>query len=415
MKRVHIAIVGGGLAGATAADAYRAAGGSGSVLLLSSDPDLPVHRPPLSKGYLRGDESLDAVYVHAGDFYRDSGIDLRLETHVDRLDLAGKRVTTGDRETVEYEKLVLATGATPRVVALRGAHLEGIYSLRSLTDSNKLKAASAEARRVLIIGAGFVGMEVAASLTQRGLECTVVEIAPRVWPRIISEATSNFMQRSFEKRGVRFIFGRGIAELDGNEHVSAAVLEDGERVETDLVIAGVGVTLNTRLAAQSGLAVENGVVVDGYLRTSDPDVYAIGDIANFPDPVGGRIHLEHWDNALHQGRAVGNTLAGAPEPFHHGAHFFSDVFDLSLNMLGYPADPDTILVRGNPADGQFTNLYVKDGQLRAAFMINDDRHFDAWRRLIEARQPVAGAEAMLEDVQVDPLSFLERAVEVVVS
>lgn len=411
MNNIDIAIVGGGLAGASAAESYRAAVGTGSVLMLSSDPDLPVHRPPLSKGFLQGKDSLDAVYVHGPEFYRDRGIDLRLGTKVDRLDLAGKRITTAHGDTIEYDKLVLATGATPRAVRLKGADLDGIYSLRSLTDANNLKAAAGGARQALIIGAGFVGMEVAASLTQLGLECTILELAPRVWPRLVSPGTSEFMQRYFEQRGVRFIFGQGIAWLEGTKQVSAAVLDHGERVETELVVAGVGVELNTQLAAQAGLVVERGVVVDEHLRTSDPDVYAIGDIANFPDPIAGRIHLEHWDNALHQGRSVGATLAGDSEPFHHSAYFFSDLFDLSLNMIGYPSEPDTILVRGNPADGQFTDLYVKDGRLRAALMFNDDRSFDAWQRLVETRQPVAGLEARLSHAQIDPLSVLQCAVE----
>lgn len=409
MKTFALTIVGGGLAGAVAAESYRAAGGDGSVLLLSADPALPVHRPPLSKGYLRGEEKLDSVRVHTDEFYRDHEIELRLNTRVERLDPDGQRLETVDGETVGYDRLVLATGATPRALTLPGADLDGVYSLRSLGDADALRQASAHAAHAVIVGAGFIGMEVAASLAQRGINCTIVELAPRVWPRLVSAATSEFMQRYFEQRGIRFIFGREIDRFDGPERVTSVVMAGGERIEADLVLAGVGVTLNTQLAAGAGLSVDQGVVVDRYLRSSHPNVFAIGDIANFPDPIGGRLHLEHWDNALHQGRTVGKTLAGTPTAFQHTAYFFSDLFDLSVNMLGYPIGADRTLVRGTVSDGRFTNLYLRDGVLQAVLMINDDAYFAEWQQLIEARQSFDGAEARLCDTTIRPTELLATA------
>lgn len=404
MRHVDIAIVGGGLAGAVAAESYRAAGGEGSVLLLSADRDLPVHRPPLSKGYLRGEESRASLYVHAEDFYRDAGIELGLDTTVVELRRAQRAITTAGGETISYGEAVLATGATPRQAPVPGSRLEGVFSLRSLEQAEALREAASHAHHALIVGAGFIGLEVAASLVQRGLECTVVEMAPRIWPRLVGEETAAYLRRYCEQRGISFIFGHGIAALEGNGQVDSVLLDDGRRLAADLVVVGVGVTLNTSLAARSGLPVDNGVAVDTYLRTGDPHVYAIGDIASFPDPTGGVIHLEHWDNALAQGRALGKTLAGQAEPFAHCAYFFSDIFDLSLSMLGYPTGADETTRRGDPAGDRFTDLYVRDGRLRAALMVNGERDLESWRHLIDSQAPVSGAQ--LADLRLDPAELL---------
>lgn len=388
MDRVEIAIVGGGLAAAAAAESYRQAGGTGDVTIFTQEPDLPVHRPPLSKGYLRGDEGLEQVYVHPAQFYRDNGITVRLNSRVERLDTAAHRLSLEGGETVGWSRLVLATGARSRRLQLPGSELTGLHYLRSLGSAQVLQAASAGAKTAVIIGAGFIGMEVAATLTQKGIACTVLEMAPRMWPALVPEVTASAIQRYFETRGVRFIFGTGVEALEGDERVRSVRLSTGETVAADLVMAGVGASLNVELAAEAGLRVDRGVVVDDLFRTSCPAVYAVGDIANFPDPIAGHIHLEHWDNALAQGRAVGRTLAGQPEPFRHVAYFFSDLFDLSLNMIGYPMGWDEIEVRGDSKADAFTTVYIKNGRVRAALMINDDADFDYWTGTVEAETPV---------------------------
>jgi 3-phenylpropionate/trans-cinnamate dioxygenase ferredoxin reductase subunit len=406
MDRSDIVIVGGGLAAASAADAYRKADGTGSVTIISREPARPVHRPPLSKEYLRGEETLDKVFVHPGEYYPEHGISLQLETGAEAIDLASKQVSLSTGENLAFEKLVLATGARPRRLNVPGRDLEGVHYLRSLGSSTRLQKAATGGENAVIVGAGFIGMEVAASLTQRGVACTVVEVAPRMWARIVPEIVSTFIQRYFEERGVRFLFGRGVKALAGTDRVEAVILEDGTRLPADLVVAGVGAELNTKLAEAAGLETDRGVVVDEYLRTSHPDVYAIGDIAAYPDAIAGRIHLEHWDNALAQGRVVGRTLAGRPEPYEHIAYFFSDMFDLSLHMVGYPEGWDDIIVRGDPASGAFTTIYVKDGVIRAALELNDSGRIGTWRRLIRARQPVAGVANRLADPEFDPKSLM---------
>jgi 3-phenylpropionate/trans-cinnamate dioxygenase ferredoxin reductase component len=384
MNRLDIAIVGGGLAAAATAETYRKEGGDGTVAIFTQDADLPVHRPPLSKEYLRGDESLDKVYVHPEDFYSENHIAARLESHVTRIDADEKKLRVSADETVTWDKLVLATGARPRRLQVPGSELNGIYYLRSLRSAQELQAAYGDVRTAVIIGAGFIGMEVAATLTQKGVHCTVVNTAPRVWPALVPEATASFIQRKFESQGVRFLFNTSVKALEGDGRVKSVVLGDDTSLPADLVVVGVGAVLNVELAENAGLAVDHGVVVDELFRTSHPDVYAIGDIANFPDPIAGRIHLEHWDNALAHGRALGKTLAGRPDPFRHVAYFFSDMFDLSLNMIGYPTGWDHVEFRGDLESGKFTTVYSKNGTIRAALMINDDADFDNWTERVAA-------------------------------
>jgi len=400
MNRSDIVIVGGGLAGATAAESYRAAGGTGSATIISQDRDLPVHRPPLSKEYLRGDKSREKLFVHPAEFYSENQIEVRLGTGVDDLDLAQKQLVLADGDRFGFSTLVLASGARPRRLTLPGGDLPGVFYLRSLGSAERLQRAYRDAERAVIIGAGFIGMEVAATLTQRGVACTIVEMAPSMWSRIVPPVVADHIRSLYEANGVEFRFGVGIGALEGEERLSRVVLESGETLPADLVVAGVGAALNTALAEDAGLATDRGVVVDEYLRTAHPDVYAMGDIASFPDPVAGRMHLEHWDNALNQGRAMGKTLAGQPAPFDHVAYFFSDMFDLSLNMVGYPAGWDDIIVRGDPGSGEFTTVYITDGQVRAAAMLNDDTYFDEWTALVRAKAR-ADAEG-LSDPATDP-------------
>jgi 3-phenylpropionate/trans-cinnamate dioxygenase ferredoxin reductase subunit len=401
----RIVIVGGGLAGAVAAESYRKAGGEAPITILSHDLDRPAHRPPLSKEYLRGEEERQRVFVHPEGFYEEQHIEIRTGTRVESLDLNAKQVVLAGGETVSFGTLVLATGARPRRLSVPGAELPGVFTLRSLRSAEKLRDAYRNAERAVIIGAGFIGMEVAATLTQRGVACTVVEALPRMWARIVPPVVADFIQRRFEQRGVAFRFGRGVAAIEGERRVRTVVLEGGEALSADLVIAGVGAQLNTELAETADLPIDRGIVVDSHLRTAHPDVYAIGDVANFPDPIGGSLHLEHWDNALQQGRTLGATLAGTPTRFEHVAYFFSDMFDLSLNMIGYPEGWDDIIVRGDPAERKFTAIYVREGVLRAALMINDDAHFAAWPELVKARLPVAGIANQLVDSAVDPKSL----------
>ena len=255
---------------------------------------------------------------------------------------------------------------------------------------------------------GAAPVDVAATLAQRGVEATVIEMGPRMWPSLAPQPVADFIQGYYDARGVRFRFGQPVAGFLGHDEVRAVLLESGEALPADLVVVGAGVILNTGLAEEAGLEVYRGIVVDEYLRTGHPDVYAVGDVASFPDPIEGRTHLEHWDNAVQQGRTLGATLAGEPTAFDHVAYFFSDLFDLSLNMVGYPLRWDNAVVRGDPASGRFTTVYGREGTVRAALMINDDEHFDAWTALVKRRAPL-NAE-MLADPTVDPAGLVSVGV-----
>ena len=397
MDRLDIAFVGGGLAAATAAETYRKHGGGGTVGIFTQEPDRPVHRPPLSKEYLRGDAALNTVFVHEESFYGDHRISLRLDERVQRIDPGTRQLHLASGESVQWRTLVLATGARPRRLRVPGSELPGIYYLRSLRSAQHLQAASAGATSAVVIGAGFIGLEVAATLTGKGVACTVVELGPRMWPALVPAETAAAVQRALEARGVTFRFDTGVAALRGEGRVTAVDLSDGSSLPADLVVAGVGAVLNDELAGEAGLAIDRGVIVDQFFRTSHPDVYAIGDIANFPDSIGGHLHLEHWDNALAQGRALGATLAGQPEPFRHVAYFFSDLFDLSLNMVGYPAGWDRTEVHGDADLPSFTTVYYKEGKVRAALMVNDEADLERWTAAIredavaEARVAVPSA------------------------
>lgn len=387
MNRADVLIVGGGLAGAVTAEEYRKAGGSGSVVLVTQEADRPVHRPPLSKEYLRGDAARDSVFVHPAGFYDENGIRVHSRTRVESVELASRQVLTSTGETHAFTTLVLATGGRPRRLRVPGSDLDGVVYLRSLASCDALRDGAERARRVVIVGAGFVGIEVAATLTQRGIACTVVETASRMWSRLVPPETASVIQHWCERRGVRFLFERVVRGFEGDSHVRSVVLDGGEKVPADLALVAVGAELNTDLAERAGLPVDHGIEVDSLLRTPAEGVYALGDVAAFPDPIAGRIHLEHWDNALHQGRALGKTIAGEPTPFEHVAYFFSDIFDLSLNMVGYPSPWDATAILGAPGEAHFTTLYMRDGRVTAALMVNDDARLDSWVRAVREGHP----------------------------
>jgi 3-phenylpropionate/trans-cinnamate dioxygenase ferredoxin reductase subunit len=403
MERYDIVIIGGGVAGASAAAKYRKVGGDGRILVVSADPDLPVNRPPLSKDYLLGEEPLGTVFVHPAAFYWENQIDLLLDTPVRELDLQAKEVHLADGEVLGFATAVLATGARSRRLSLKGGTLPGAFYLRSLASSQLLRRACQDARRAVLIGGGFIGMEVASVLTQRGVECTVLDTGPRVWPRVVPEIVSAFIEGYYRDHGVTLRFGQRVNELRGGDHVEAVVLESGESHPADLVVAGVGAVLNLGLATAAGLAVDRAIVVDEYLRTSHPDVYAIGDLTSFPDPIAGRLHVEHWDNALDQGEALGTTLAGRPSAFDRVAQFFSDVFDLDLNIVGYTDDWDTIIVRSQDNAGKlrsvpFRVIYVKEGVVRAVLLVNrrgtlEMGELEARRVLVQAHTPCSTADS----------------------
>ncbi len=366
----RIVIVGGGVAAAQVSRSYREAGGGDQVTMLAGEARLPYNRPPLSKGLLRGSVEPDAVFVAPAETYDEVEIDVRLDASVTTVDPRARTVTLASGEEVGYERLVLATGSTPRRLGIPGEGLPGVFSYRTLDDALGVQDAARTAGRALIVGAGFIGMETAASLRTLGLGVTVIEPGERLFAALAHPELSSALAQLYRDRGVEVVLGDALTELHGDGRLSHATTLGGRRIEADLAIVGVGVEPATRYLADSGLALDRGaVVVDEHLRTGDPNVFAVGDLASFHDPVAGRRHLiQHWTNAHYQGGCVGRTLAGELAPFDQVAYFFTEVFGIKLGLLGDVGEGhDRIVTRGSLAEG-LVAYYLAGDRLVAALI-----------------------------------------------
>ncbi|HEX7061693.1 MAG TPA: FAD-dependent oxidoreductase [Woeseiaceae bacterium] len=365
-----VVIVGGGAAGEAAAETLRREGYLGPVLILSDDAAPPCDRPNLSKDYLAGTAEPSWIPLRSEAFYRDQGIELRLDTRVVRIDPAGSRVLLESGEAIGYGALLLATGAEPIRLRIPGADLAHVHYLRTLADSEAIIAAvEAGARRAAVIGASFIGLEVAASLRHRNVEVDVVAPEARPLERIMGSELGDFVRHLHEEKGVRFHLRHTAAAF---EH-GGVRLENGERLDADLIVAGIGVRPRTALAQDAGLAMDNGVLVDEHLQTSAPGVYAAGDIARWPDPVSGeRIRVEHWVVAQRQGQCAARNILGAGERYIDAPFFWSQHYDVAINYVGHATRWDRIVTDGDPASHDFSASYIADGSTRALATIYRD-------------------------------------------
>ncbi len=414
MERTDFLIVGGGLAGVSAAEAIRSLSARRIVTLLSAEVDPPHDRPPLSKEFLRGERTRDQVLLHPIDFYAASGICLLLGRPALSLNLADRELLLADGDSIRYRRLLLATGGRPRKLNVPGEALAGVCELRTLAEAERIVAAAATASCPVVVGAGFLGMEVAASLATRGLPVTVVNMDAQIWPGSLPPAVAALVQRDCEARGVRFLHDTRVTAFDGKDRLEVVCTSGGD-VAADLAVVGAGIQLNTELAATAGLAVDGGIVVDGQLRTSSPNVFAAGDVASFPDPSGptatgdsttrpasalplaGHRHVEHWDNAIAQGRVAGLNMAGQHVRFEHVPYFWSDLFNLTINVVGFLDGADETLLRGSPEERRFTLLALRDGALRGALMVNRARDRRPLTELIRHRVTLAEHRDKLVD------------------
>lgn len=421
-QTVDYLLIGGGLASATAAEEIRKRDATGSILIAAAEPHPPYHRPPLSKEYLRGEINADGTYGNGGVFaqeqpwYADQRVDVRSGVVVTRLDTAEKLATFSDGSTVGYGHALLATGGRPRSLTIPGAQLPSVFALRTLDDSTTIRQSlNTPGRNVVIIGSGFIGLECASNALFKGARVSIVDLVDRVWPGMLTPDLSDYLQNEYTSRGAEFYLGQAplefVAGADG--HVSAVRIAPHEglgsalTLPADLVVVGVGILLNTDLATEANLNVDphQGVLVDDHLRASAPDVFAAGDVAAFVDPIMGRFHFEHWDNAIASGQTAAINMTGGDQRYVHVPYFFSDQFDLSINMLGYPTPDSDVIIRGDLAQDAFTAIYVRDGAIRAALMVNDDAQMDTWRELIETSAPAPTDRAQLTDPAFDPASL----------
>ncbi len=366
-------ILGGGMvAGYAAKELVEQAIRPGQLCILSADSALPVERPPLSKKFLAGQKDEDSVYINKPPFYQQHGIDVRLNTAVTHVDLPKRLLRTASGEEITYDRLLIATGTRPKKLHVPGADLPGLFYLRWLEDSKRIRAAwQGGARRAVIIGGGYIGTEVAAVLSDRGLDVTMVFPDEHLLTRVFTPEMAVFFEGYYRTRGVRLLPQKRLARLEGTGRLERVVLESGESLPADLVVAGIGVEPVTDILEATGLRIDDGIVVDEYLATGIDDVFAAGDVARFNDLVFDKPRrLEHWDNAVSQGVYAGRALSGRREPYKHLSYFFSDEFDLSWELWGDPKDAQQVVYRGQIPAGKFSAWWLdKARQLVCAFLM----------------------------------------------
>ncbi len=361
---------------------------AGQIVLVGDEPYLPYQRPPLSKKFLSGDMPVERLYVKPASFYDDPQIELRLETLITEIDRDSKTLKT-DSGDITYDKLILALGSKVRRLAIEGADLDGVHYLRSIADVDGIHAELQHKKNAVIVGAGYIGLEVAAVIRQLGLAVTVVEMADRVMSRVVSPEISDFYQIEHTTQGVKLRLSTGIAAFRGEGRISAVETAEGELIPADFVVVGIGIVPNVELASDAGLTVEDGIVVNDQCQTSDPNIYAVGDCTTHPNSIyDRRLRLESVHNALEQAKTAVSNICSKETHYSQVPWFWSDQYDLKLQIAGLSTGYDDIVIRGNPADRSFACLYLKDSKLIATDAVNSPKEFVHSKTLIAARTVV---------------------------
>jgi 3-phenylpropionate/trans-cinnamate dioxygenase ferredoxin reductase subunit len=387
-------IVGGGLAGAKAAETLRAEGFDGRVVLVAGEEELPYERPPLSKDYLLGKADRESPQVHPLDWYGEQRVELRTGVRATQLDAAGHRLALDTGEELAYAKLLLATGSSARRIPVPGAELDGVRYLRTFADSDRLLSDFAGGgKRVVIIGAGWIGLEVAAAARHHGNEVTIVEPQPTPLHAVLGAEMGNVFARLHRAHGVDLLFDTVVREFRGSGgRVESVATDSHAGLAADVVVVGVGAIPNVELAAAAGLDVDNGIVTDHALRTSAPDVFAAGDVASSFHPLYGRyVRVEHWANALNAGPAAARSMLGQAVSYDRVPYFYTDQYDLGMEYSGLGGPADTVVCRGNPEDGEFIAFWTSDGRVTAGMNVNVWDVTEPIQQLIRSRRRVQAA------------------------
>lgn len=381
----NVVIAGGGLAGANAALELRKLGHTGRIVLVGEEPEAPYERPPLSKEYLRGEKPFEEALVKPADAYRGEGIELLTGRRVVTLDPAARTVNLDDGTDLAYDALVIATGSAPRPLRVPGGTLAGVHYLRTHADADALRAAADAAERIAVVGGGWIGSEVAASLRQLGRNVTLITSRENPLESVLGPEVAAVYRDAHERHGVHLVTGRVVA-LEGDDRVSAVWLSDGQTLPADLVVVGVGAAPRLHLAQRAGLEITaGGIATDECLRTSIPSIYAVGDVAAAWHPRYGRhVRVEHWDNAIRQGRAVAASILGAGQPYARIPYFYSDQFDLGMEYRGYAPAWGRVVLRGDVAARTFHAFWLADGRVLAAMNVNLWDDGKELRRLVES-------------------------------
>ena len=404
-QKTHV-IVGASLAGAKAAETLREEGFDGRLVLIGDEPERPYERPPLTKDYLRGESPREKAYVHPEAFYREHDIELMTETAVTALDPGGSRITFADGSELDYDRLLLATGAKPRPMELPGADLDGIHYLRTLADCDALRERLVEGGSLVVIGAGWIGAEFAASAREVGADVTVIDPMSVPLERVLGPEVGVVYRDLHHEHGVRLVLGTGVEEFEGERSVQAVKTGDGGTIECDTVVVGIGVIPRVELAETAGLKTDNGILVDRSLATSAPGVYAAGDVANAWHPFYERhVRVEHWANALNQGPAAARAMLGQNVSYDRIPYFFSDQYDAGMEYSGFATEWDEVVFRGDRAGREFIAFWLRDDRVVAGMNLN------VWDVNEHVQALIRSGQVVDTSVLTDPDTALESLVD----
>ncbi|MGH3080027.1 MAG: NAD(P)/FAD-dependent oxidoreductase [Gaiellaceae bacterium] len=391
MEKFDLVIVGGGLASARAIKSYRESGGEGSIALISKDATLPYHRPPLSKKFLRGETDEDPL-VEEEAFYADNKVEVKLETAVSSVDVRDRALEV-DGDRIEYRKLLLASGAWPKRLPVPGNELENVFTLRTVANSKAIREAASGAERAVVVGAGFIGMEVAASLRELGKEVSQIHLGRWLFDQLGVEQLSDELAALYDRKGVNLVLGHEVDAFHGNGRLQAVTTKNGRRLDADLAVVGVGVDPVTDFLEDSGIELENGIVVNERFETNVPDVYAVGDVANFFDPLfQRRRRIEHWSNANYQGAEVGKVLAGADGGYDKVSDFFTEIFGITIKVFGDARHDAQVVVHGSLTEGMYALYGDDDGEVVGALSVGQPEDIEELlKQQIRTHAPLSAA------------------------
>jgi 3-phenylpropionate/trans-cinnamate dioxygenase ferredoxin reductase component len=398
-RAVEFLLVGGGMASGNCARHLREEGAEGDILLVGREPDPPYNRPPLSKGYVRGEESRDDILFRPDDWYAEQGVELLTRTSVMSLDVDARVATLSNKEQVRFEKALLATGSNVRILRAEGAHLDGIHYLRTIGNSDALREEAAHAERVVLIGGSFISTELAASFTALGKQCEIVMLEDVTFEGVYGPEVGRFFQNTLTQHGVKVHGGQELERFEGEDRVRRVVTGSGLEIDCDFVAIGAGVTPEIMVAQRAGLDTATGILVDRYLESSVPGVFAAGDIAEYDSVIHDRrLRIEHWDVAFNQGRYAALNMLGQRQEYDVVPYFWSDLADwCSMEYVGPASEWDDVWMRGSPDEGRFTAFYVKDGRLSAALTVGRSDDLTVAARLLKEKTDISGMRARIED------------------
>jgi 3-phenylpropionate/trans-cinnamate dioxygenase ferredoxin reductase component len=402
-RAVEFLLVGGGMAAGNCARHLREQGAEGDILLVGREPDPPYNRPPLSKGYMRGKESREEIMFRPPEWYAEQRVEAITRTSVVSLDVESRVAKLSNKEEVEYGKALLATGSNVRILRVDGAHLDGIHYLRTIGNADALRDELEGADRVALVGAGYICTELAATFTALGKQCEIVMLEDVTLERFYGREVGRFFQDRLTEQGVKVHGGQELERFEGEERVQKIVTKSGLEIECDFAVIGAGVVPDITVAQRAGLETATGVLVDRYLETSAPGVFAAGDIAEYDSVVHDRrLRVEHWDVAFNQGKYAALNMLGGQQEYDVVPYFWSDLADwVSMEYVGPASEWDDVWFRGSMEEGRFTAFYVKDGRLAAALTVGRSDDLTVAARLLKEKTDISGIRAKLEDAESD--------------